>query len=38
MKIPKFQSATHRMPVAWLSLTDQVIIIRMIYIFRSFYN
>lgn len=29
MKIPEFQSDTRRMPVAWLSLTDQVVIIRM---------
>jgi hypothetical protein len=29
MKIPRFESTQHHMPIVWLSLINQVIIIRM---------
>ncbi|UJR33175.1 hypothetical protein I4U23_020631 [Adineta vaga] len=35
MRIPKFQSDARRMPIAWLSLSDQVVIIFTIFIFNT---
>ncbi|CAF3436200.1 unnamed protein product [Rotaria socialis] len=35
MKIPAFQSNINRMPIVWLSLTDQVIIILVIFILNT---
>ncbi|CAF1073120.1 unnamed protein product [Adineta ricciae] len=35
MRVPKFQSETRRMPVVWLSLSDQIVIILILFIFNA---